>query len=733
MLKNAICFLFALFAATGAVANPLGAIAPYDASSPIDISADSFVAQSNNCVKAIGNVFIRQGDAQITADSVTVNRDTAEVVAEGNVVLLREGQAATKSQRLVYNYATGEGLSPGLDVQSRSMRVISGEARRDTHGGYVLSDALVTTCTNDPSSLHYCVKARNAEFLPGQYVQMHGAQVRFLGAPVFYYPLFRRSLVDHFGWRFIPGYETDWGAYLLATYKTELVNLGGTHDDSVKSYTHFDYRTERGPALGEDITWSIGDRYNGGHAGMLSVYGIFDDNPMGSGLDRFAHRDEAKDSRYRISFRHDASFGKSGYFTARTSYFSDSYVFPDFYEDEYKDYIQPESYASYIHNGTLYSFGATVNQRANKFYENVNRLPEFWLDTSLLEFGQSGVYYESQSSGGFLRREFADYGKEEPLAEDYESLRIDSKHEFSAPLKLGGALSFVPRASYRATYYSDRPQAAGGADVAQEDSPGSGNLRNIFDLGFESSLKAYGFFRGAGGISYRHVVEPYLNWTYVPEPNLRPGDLYRFDYVDDLDMGNYMRLGVRQILQSKQNGSAVREILDLDLYAVYYFEDAEGESGVKAYGYDLEWRLAKDILVDSDALYDAEAGEFDHIDFWIALWQGQRWEAAGQCYYIPDDAMLLKGDVRCNFSERWAMGFYTRYDSEASRCESLACYLQYNLDCLSFRFRTEYEPAYTRLDGSEREAKLKFSFYAWLRAFTPTKYERKLRDRYWDD
>lgn len=730
----------ALAAFTAAAAGNIGGLTPYTPDAPVDVSAQSFQTLSNGWVAAQGNVVIRQKDAQVTADRVMINRETGEVAAEGNVVLIREGQVATRSDRIVYNYRTGEGLSPKLDVQSQTVRVISGPSRRDTRGFFHLSNALVTTCTNDPSRLHYSVTARRAEFRPDEYVQMHNAVVRFLGCPIFYYPLFRRSLVDHFGWRFIPGYESDWGAYLLTTYKTQLVDLGGEFHDSIDSHTHADYRTERGWAFGEDLSWKIGDLYNDGSYGVVSGYYIADDDPMGEDLDRYDGRDIAEDNRYRFKLRHDTYFTPADYLTIRTSYLSDSYVLPDFYEEEYKDYIQPESYASYTHIGEYFSFGLGVNHRVNDFYDNVNRMPDAWFDTTLIELGNLGLYYESQNSGGLLEHEFPDYDNGHSVSESYDVFRLDSLHQLNYPLKLA-FLSVVPRAGYRGTYYSKTRSESeeefleDGTNLVTRivENEESAKLRNLFEIGAEVSFKAYGFYDGNDGLLYRHVVEPYANWTYVPEPNVRPDELYYFDAIDRLDMGNYVRTGVRQLVERKNEDGSIKKMLDLDLYGIYYIEDANGDNGFKRYGADAVWFVTDDIKVDADALYDVDKDDFDHIDFWIALWQGERWEAAGECYYIPDDTTLFKGDIRCNLSDYWAVGCYVRYDAEISRCEQVAAYIQYSLDCIAFRFRTAYEPAFTRDDGTEREAKVKLSFNTWLRAYVPPRYERKLRDGYWDD
>lgn len=739
MRKYLLLSLAAIVGAALQAAPDLG-IASYNKDAPVDVQADSFQSLANGWVSASGNVIIRQSDAQVTADRVRINRETGEVVAEGNVVLIREGQVATHSDRISYNFKTGEGLAPNLDVQSEQFRVISGPSKRDAYGFFHLEDGLITTCTNDPSCLHYAVTARTGEFKPGEYVRLHNAVVRFMDTPVFWYPNFRRSLVDHFGWRFQPGYESDWGAYLLSTYKMQLFDLGGETHDSINSYTHGDYRTERGWAAGEDVTWKLGELYQHGTYGYVSGYYLSDDDPMNEDYDRFQDRDVAEDSRYRVKLRNDTYLTPADYLTLRTTYYSDSYVMQDFFEDEYKDYIIPESYASYTHNGLYTSYGATVNHRVNKFYQNVNRTPELWLDSNLIELGESGIYYQTANSGAFLEYEYADYDTTNRVPASYDTLRVDTKHQFDMPLKVD-FVSLVPRVSWRGTYYSETRSshkqpyvtAAGTNGVKTVWTEEGADMRSLFEIGAEASFKAYGFYDGASNTVYRHVVEPYADWSLIPEPNLRPKDLYHFDAIDNLDKGHSVRLGVRQLVQRKNADGAISKILDLDLYGIYYFEDQNDESGMKYYGADCVWYVTDDIKIDTDARYNAFDDEFEHIDFWMSLWQGDRWEVAGECYYIPDDTTLLRGDIRCNLSQSWAVGLYTRYDAEESRCEQISGYMQYSLDCISFRFRSAYEPSYTRDDGTEREAKLKFSFNAWLRAFTPSRYERRLHDGYWDD
>ena len=728
-----VCILaLGLWAARGHGAGLVPSRAEREA--PVDIQADNFSAAREGWVTATGNVTVRQGDTQITADRIRVNKDTGDIVAEGNVILIRQGQAATRTDRLVYNFKTGEGLTPRIDLQmgtysNGAFRVIAEEAKRRPDGSYAMHETIVTTCTNPVGRLHYHVRGRKAEMRPDDYVALSGVTPYFMGVPFFYLPYWRRELDEHYGWRFEPGYESDWGAFLLATYKRQLIDFGGEFKDSLDSRTHIDYRTERGFALGQDLAWHFGPP-DAGHKGFVSIYYIADDKPMDEDWDRDPRRDIVEDSRYRFTFRHDSTLSPRDFLTLRTSYLSDSYLLEDFYEDEYRELVQPDSFAAYTHTGDGYSFGLGAYHRANEFYDTVNRLPEAWFDVYRTDILDSPVYYESQSRGGWLQREFADYDQpSNTVAEAYDTLRLDTRQAVYLPSTVLNFISFVPRAAYRGTYYGDTfedmmdsPGVTNGAAMPLVDDGAA--LRSMFELGAEASFKAYGLY-GDVDDRFRHVVEPYLNYTFVPEPNLRPWQLMQFDSVDKLDKRHDVRFGTRHQVQ-RRVGDAIRVLLDADIYGIYDIEDANDESGLRTIGLKSRFRPVDGIRFQLDGAYDVEEEDIDEINTWVTLWNNELWEAAGQMLYRPEDSTLFAGSLTFALSEKWSFNIYSRYEAETSRLEEQSGYIQYNLDCISFRLRGSYYPGFTRDDGSVREDKYRIAFYAWLRAF-PTPPRERMR------
>ncbi len=100
--------------------------------------------------------------------------------------------------------------------------------------------------------------------------------------------------------------------------------------------------------------------------------------------------------------------------------------------------------------------GAMVSGSLNDFYAGVARLPEGWLNIVPQPPFGTGLNYESQTRAGILNRD-ARYDRALPEFMYYPGsgrLRSDARrhclYRVTAPVKIGDAVSVVPRAGYRA-------------------------------------------------------------------------------------------------------------------------------------------------------------------------------------------------------------------------------------------------------------------------------------------
>ena len=162
---------------------------------------------------------------------------------------------------------------------------------------------------------------------------------------------------------------------------------------------------------------------------------------------------------------------------------------------------------------------------------------------------------------------------------------------FYYPIKVDW-LNINPRAGVRFTYYektskrdispdnlntmfivdSDHGNPTG--DVYNYDNNGGGKLRVVGEFGLEMNTKLY---RTWGNVKspyfaldgIRHVMVPYINYTYIPSPTEDRDNLYYFDDIDRITKQNFIRFGVKQRLQTRSGsyGSEnIRNWLTLENY-----------------------------------------------------------------------------------------------------------------------------------------------------------------------
>jgi lipopolysaccharide assembly outer membrane protein LptD (OstA) len=678
-------------------------------------------------LEAVGNVVIRKGYDELRASYVRFDVTTEVARAVGNVRLKRPTGVWT-GDKLEYNFKTGSGAAENLTVNAAPFQIVDNKRAEKRGDAFVMDGGRVTTCTNPPSAFHYCMTADSIEVVPEETLTVRRAVWRMGPVPVMYLPYWRFNLDPDFGLRLQPGYESRMGAFLLSSYRYRI-------SPSLRATTHLDYRTKRGVAVGQDLRWRDPDMYtrNGG----LETYFINDQEP----LDQYDNPDttDISSSRYRLKFREDYQIADRDHALVRAQYLSDSGLMEDFFEDEYRVQREPENYANYTHQGDFYTFGVLARMRLNDFYNGVERLPEISYETFRREVPETDLYYESQSSVSFLRQVWA---KDSGTPDGDPVLRMDSSHMVYYPTRHFGFLNLTPRAGARATYYSaTRDQIMvpappvyqtnllvnalgqtnrvvqvlppGTNQVAQEIEKGA-DMRALLELGFESSFKAFRMSEGL--LPYRHVVEPYLNYTFVPEPSLTPDKIYQFDSIDELTRRNDVRLGVRNKLQIKRNNRPF-DLADVDVYTLYRFDPEPEENALGAFGWNADLIPHPYVYIKLDGLYDSNDSTLQTFNSRVAFTGVEMLELATEYRYRDNQSGVWSGDITYRPSGHWEYNVYGRYETELARTEEVGGYFQRNLDCLSVRIGGSVIPGYTQTDGIQREDEFRILIAFWLRAF----------------
>ncbi len=704
----------------------------------IETTADALeYDRETGIVTAIGNVEIVRGDVVLTADRVRVNVDTELAHAYGNVKITR-GEEEMTGQSIKYNFRTEEGWDEGGGGNIKAAPFfVESESREISGNVFVLHNATISTCKNAKGHRHFHVKARKLEVQPNTYMKTRRAVWYFGSVPSMFVPYWYKNLEDEFGWHFYPGHDSRLGFFLLSSYRYR-VNPG------VIGETHFDIYTERGIGVGQDFKWNFED---GAHKGDFKAYFIDDDKPVDD--DEDAATSDIDSSRYRFRYHDQFLPAERDIILVRAHYLSDTDVIEDFFEDEYRLERQPDNFVSYTHLESDYTAGVIVRSRLNDFYENVNRMPEGTLDIFRRQVGDSTFFYESVSSAAFLEKVFPDSSSRD----DFDSLRLDTAHTVLRPDKHFGFLTVIPRVGIRGTHYSNTRELqtvaagvtltsnvvvnGGVTNIVVTSSPssntttrvvdGGAEFRGLIEIGFETSFKAFKVWEGPHG-PRRHIVEPFANYTFIPEPSVTPDELHQFDDIDRLDEQHTIKLGVRNKYQKKKDQGPF-DIIDAEVFTIVDLNTEGDEETLEDLFWDVEIFPHDYLRVDAEGQWKIADSELQQFNLLLDYNGSDIYEARGEYRYRLDDSSLFAGDLTLYPVAPWSYTVYGRYEAEESRLEEVGAQVKRTFDCLAVRTGLNHQPGFTRSDGTEKDDDYRFTVEFWLTAFPESGIGSRRRNR----
>ncbi len=627
-----ICLMVATaVAVVGAQARENDSTVPVSArDTQLEASADEYdYDQESQVLDAKGNVRIGYGDLELRSESVHFEGETGKLQAGGGVqVRSEDGTFAWQGDEVRGNLEKKHFEFGASSGRLRNWFYRVGHAERTEEGIFKLDDVVFSTCehveeTGRPG--HYSVHAKRARSWPDGRYKAWSPTFRIGSVPIFWLPYVAGDTTRAQGWHVRGGYAEDPGAFLFVEREFSL----GEHWRS-QAMTHV--RSNNGLALGVDVFRDT-DVANT----RLLLYGMNDNDEPGSDSGPHAGFNqgfEREDDRYRLRLEHRSELDEHWQLWAQVEWLSDVDMLEDFFEDEYRRSPNPSTFVELQRNGPDWTLALRSEARINDFDTVVQRLPELTAGIPRRPLGL-GFEYEGAASVGLYERKWRDYDEAlgHALPEDYDSARADTLHMLYRPFRLG-AVNVVPRMGGRITWYGDSSAAPAGSDdnlqqMFEADDPldpyngpatlqpfdddGGSRTRFAGELGAEISTT---FFRTSPNVhnrllgldGMRHVVQPYANYTYAPEPSEEREFLYFFDELDRLTEQHFVRLGLRQSVQTRRD-ERVHEIARLDTYTDLHVEE-EGDHGRTGNaGVDAQFRPSEAFVIDFNGIVDLDDGD----------------------------------------------------------------------------------------------------------------------------
>jgi hypothetical protein len=613
----------------------------------VDIVGDTATGTNGICVKYGGTVLM--------ADSASVNRQTGEAVADGHV-RIEEGDLIWTGEHIRYNFITHQMQSeqfrtgkPPVFAQGRQLQ------GNTTNKTYTARHAFVTT--DDVSDPAIRVRASHIKIVPGKYVEMWNAVLFMDGVPTFYFPYYRRNLGPHANnFNFLPGYRTAYGPFLLNTYTWYL-------NDAVDGKIHLDYREKRGVGAGPDLNLHLGQWGDV----VFRYYYLHDQRPDTS-TNGTPWTNGIPENRQRFYLGYQATPATNLNVKALVNYQSDPLVLHDFFEGDYRNNPQPNTFTEVNKYWNNWSLDVETTPRVNDFFDQVERLPDVKLTGFRQQVFDTPLYYESESSAGWYRKMYADTNGPTPL--NYSATRADTFHQLLLPHTFFGWLNVTPRVGGRFTYYSE------------ERGPGGTNEetgRKIFNTGVETSFKASQLWTGATNSllavdGLRHIIEPSATYAYVPAPSTPPAQLPQFDSelpsplllpvqfpdynnIDSIDSENVIRFGLRNTLQTRRDGQ-LDNLVNWNVLLDWRLRPNAGQSTFNDLYSDLAFRPRTWIMLQSQLRYDINGGDLNMAFHQLTLEPNEKWSWGIGHWYLRNGFLgtgdnLLTSTIFYRVNDNW--------------------------------------------------------------------------------
>ena len=582
--------------------------------------------------------FKEQGEsAFVIADKGQLNQETGEVFAEGNVTLQSEDRVFT-SDRLFYNFRTRSMQTDNFRAGQTPFFVEGTNIKGDaTKNEYSAEDVWLTT--DDRSDPLLKIRTRSLSISPGKFVEAKGATLYAGNVPVFYFPYYRRRLdqpPNH--WSLTPGYRSRYGMFIEGTYNWHL-------NDQLNGAARLDYRTLRGLAGGLDLNYDLGQAGQGD----ASVYILDDRDPQSGAGSRSGSTDfTTRTDRHRLSLYHSVNVQTNLTAKLLLQDQSDPFMNRDFFESDFRRNPQPASHVEIAKHWDNYSVSLLAQPQVDDFYQTVERLPELRATGLRQRLGSTPLFYESETSLGHFRFSPAD---SQLHLDEYEAFRADTHQQLLLPRTYFDWLNVTPHAGARLTHYGSRS----GGDPALGQ---AGDVdRFVFNTGVELSFKASSTWADAQSSlldidGLRHIVQPMMNYVFVPEPSERPWELPQFDRdlhslrlrpidfpdynsIDTIDSRNVLRLGVRNRLQTKRLGE-VDDVLNWELFTDWRLETEAHEARFNDVYSDLELKPRSWLLLGSELRYDPNERLLNEANHTISLLPNDHWSLTLGHRYLRD-------------------------------------------------------------------------------------------------
>ena len=682
---------------------------------------------------------------EIFSDQAQIDEATESIIFTGNVSAY-QGTALHRGSTATYYYNSRKIETDDLRTSFYPMLLESGNFKvieSDSGKYYKGFNAGVTT--HDAAKPNFWLRAKEITIIPDDRIRFRSLKLYAGDVPILWLPGLSQKFDTFLNYRPTPGVRSNWGPFLLNEYTQDFggprdPETGVRSDPTYELTWNGDIYTRRGLGLGLHAnSYAHKDNPN---LGWISGYYIhdFDPSERSSSEPRLDFDDS---ERFRVQLRQRVTAnllpGAEGYLDIDTTLLSDRFFLEDFRSEDTDTDFQPDNIVALTQSWKeSHLLTAWTRFRINDFYQSDQRFPEIAFDQVRRPLFGTPILHESKNSIGIYRETTDDFARDEFRSEFNDSntseerrstilnllgdtgfARFNTYHELSLPIKLDSGLHLIPRVGAGHTSYRDIQGPLNNFD------------RNYLHASLDASLKFSKRYpdwisEKWGLDSALHVFQPYATATVLEtqdlDPLLRPIDRLtastrpralqpgRFAATDDLTDWQILRLGVRNRILTRRNGSS-HQWLAIDTYIDIFGQDPEFDRAVSNLYTDLHWSPLPwlDLTIETQVPLFSDSN-FTEIATGLTFMPNSDTEFSISHRYLQDhpilnDSSRLQLRAYHRINEEWGVGATQRWEFADNSLEFQQYSLHRNLDSWAFT-----AGIYTRNSSDEVEYGVLFGF-----------------------
>ncbi|MDP3068726.1 MAG: LPS assembly protein LptD [Opitutaceae bacterium] len=654
----------------------LAAVSPlFAAQAGLNLVADDVQARLVNgatLVEAKGNARFAGDGMLLTADAIRFDQRTESFHATGHIALTR-GTVRLLADRLTYRRTDGQFSAEGVRFGSPPYFAES-ETAEGTPRELTLHRARLSY--GEPGGWQPTFRAEKFTFAPNQRVETENASAGIgltqpLPFPKFAHD-FRQPLeaaVTLNG-----GFRRSLGAFAEAGVMIPVSRPLSVGPD-------LGLYTSRGVMIGPAARYTAAkdpEKLRGTfHSGYIRDHGDRSTDLLGQPI---------QPDRAWAEWQHHQQLAPNLTLNAQLHWWKDSEITRDFRPRAFFPVQEPDSFVEAIYGGENYLVTAFARVQPNRFHRVQERLPELRFD--LLPLALPGGFIERFSASAAALREDPVGGVGRELRSD----RLDAYYQLTRPVAATEWFAFTPVAGGRVTHYASQRGTT-------QASPGN-YTRVLGELGLDAALRASATFDYKSPVwkidGLRHLVTPRVSYRYIPEAEkgraripqidresfstyLQPLGLGDRRNIDDLHATNTLRLGVDNILQTRDPQTATRDLLLLNVAADLRFRRPPGTRDLSEIHSELALTPARWLQVDVYQSFSPRNFTQREFNSGITLRDGRVWSLRFSNNFLRRQLEDYAIDGRLRINERFEARTKLHYDARKRRFNEQAYGLAHNL------------------------------------------------------